>query len=148
MSNLLRQCPEIGCYDIQIEKSTVRQVILSADGHDTVVGNLSDDINMHSVFVGGVIRYKHRVSIFLDVHDHNNCDAFIMARKMYFYDPIHHPIDNITIKIITDGKYYLYSNVIEFELGMDANEMYLAFENVVSGDIGEQKKYVRYDGWW
>lgn len=58
MKDLLRKCPEIGCYDIQIEKSTVEQVILSADGHDVVVGNLSDDINMHSVFVGGVIRYR------------------------------------------------------------------------------------------
>lgn len=137
MTNLLHQCPEIGCYDIQIEKSTVDQVVLSADGHDVVVGNLSDDINMHSVFVGGVIRYKHRVRIFLDVHDHNNCDAFIMARKMYYYDPIHHPIDNITIKIITGGKYYLYSSVIEIGFGIDANKMYFAFETFVTGDINE-----------
>ena len=144
MTNLLHQCPEIGCYDIQTDKSTVDQVILSSGGHDIVVGSLSDDIYTSSNFAGYGSRngrmvniYTHRVSIYYDTCDDKNndiCHLVCLLKR----NALNHPIDGISVKIFSDGKYYFYSDGINVEFGgIYDNLIGFRFKKFVTGDIGE-----------
>ena len=141
MNDLLRQCPEMGCYDIQIDKSTVIQVILSSGGNDIVVGNLSDDIYTSSDFAGYDVRngnvvntYMHSVSMYYDLFDTENSDAFWLLRN---YDA-NRNLNDIAIKIFTSNKeYYFYSNgvaVLSFNRDGLVN---FKFKNFALGDIGD-----------
>ena len=144
MNDLLRQCPEIGCYDIQIDKNTVRQVVLCVDGDDIVVGNLSDDIYTSSDFAGYDVRngnvvntYMHRVSIHYDVCDAKNEDICYLVSLLRNYNA-NHPVDDISVKIYSEGKYYFYSGGINVEFGgLQDNLIGFSFKNFATGDIDE-----------
>ena len=144
MNDLLRQCPEIGCYDIQIDKNTVDQVVLCVDGHNIVVGNLSDDIYTSSYFSGYISRnddvvatYIHRVSIYYDACDAKNEDICYLVSLLRNYNA-NHPVDDISVKIYSEGKYYFYSGGINVEFGgLQDNLIGFRFKNFATGDIDE-----------
>ena len=144
MNDLLRQYPEIGCYDIQIDKNTVNQVILTSGGHDILVGNLSDDIYTSSYFSGYISRnddvvatYIHRVSIYYDACDAKNSDMCYLVCLLKDYD-LNHSIDGISVKIFSGGKYYFYSDGINVEFGgLYDNLIGFRFKKFVTGDIDE-----------
>ena len=144
MNDLLRQYPEIGCYDIQIDKNTVRQVVLCVDGDDIVVGNLSDDIYTSSDFAGYGVRngnvvntYTHRVSMYYDACDAKNEDICYLVSLLRNYNA-NHPVDDISVKIYSEGKYYFYSGGINVEFGgLQDNLIGFSFKNFATGDIDE-----------
>ena len=144
MNDLLRQYPEIGCYDILIDKNTVDQVVLCVDGHNIVVGNLSDDIYTSSDFAGYDVRngdvvntYTHRVSMYYDACDAKNEDICYLVCLLRDCD-VNHPVDDISVKIYSEGKYYFYSGGINVEFGgLQDNLIGFSFKNFATGDIDE-----------
>ena len=144
MNDLLHQNPEIGCYDIQIDKSAVEQVILSSGEHDIVVGSLSDDIYTSSSFAGYDARnsevvniYTHRVSINYDMCDAKNSDICHLVCLLKDYD-LNHSIESISVKIYSERKYYFYTDAINIEFGgLYDNLIGFRFKKFVTGDIDE-----------